>query len=68
LNPYIGLRGGYARFLGKNEALLGGLLGLELVKGEWYIIDAEVRASALFGSDAGGHVGVEPSLGASIAF
>ncbi len=68
LNPYLGLRGGYARFLSNNEVLLGGLLGLEIVKGEWYIIDADVRASALFGSDAGGHVGVEPSLGASIAF
>ena len=56
LNPYVGLRGGYARFLGKDEALLGGLLGLELLKGEWYVIDAEVAT------------GVEPSLGASIAF
>jgi hypothetical protein len=68
LNPYVGLRGGYARFLSNDEVLLGGLLGLEILKGEWYIIDAEVRTSALFGSDAGGHVGVEPSLGASIAF
>lgn len=68
LNPYVGLRGGYARFLTNDEVLLGGLLGLELLKGEWYVVDAELRASALFGSDAGGHLGVEPSLGASIAF
>jgi len=68
LNPYVGLRGGYARFLTRDEILLGGLLGLELIKGEWYVVDFEVRGNALFGSDAGGHVGVEPTLGASIAF
>jgi hypothetical protein len=68
LNPYVGLRGGYARFESKHEVLLGGMLGLELLKGEWYVLDADLRASALFGSDAGGHLGLEPSLGASIAF
>ncbi len=68
LNPYLGLRGGYARFLGNNEVLLGGTLGLEIVKGKWFVIDADVRSYALFASDAGGHLGLEPTLGASIAF
>jgi hypothetical protein len=68
LNPFLGLRGGYARFLGNNEILAGGMLGVEIVKTEWIVVDADVRAYALFASHAGGHLGVEPTLGASFAF
>jgi hypothetical protein len=68
LNPYVHARAGYARFLSRNEAVVGAGLGLELVKTEWLTIDVEGRGSVLFGSKAGGHVGVEPSLGASVAF
>jgi hypothetical protein len=67
-NPYLGLRAGYARFLQKNEALLGAALGLELVKSKRFLLDLEFRSYALFGSKAGGHVGLEPTLGASLAF
>jgi hypothetical protein len=68
LNPYVHARAGYARFLSRNEAVVGAGLGLEFVKTEWLTIDMEGRGSVLFGSKAGGHVGVEPSLGASVAF
>ena len=43
-------------------------LGLEILKKEWLTIDLEGRGAVLFGSKAGGHVGVEPSLGVSVAF
>ncbi len=69
LNPYLGVRGGYARLLGQDEILLGGQLGLELLKREWYVLDVELRSYVLFGSEAaGGHLGMEPTLGASVAF
>ncbi len=68
LNPYLGLRGGYARFLSNNEILLGGTLGVEIFKGKWFVLEADVRSYALFASDAGGHLGVEPSIGGTIAF
>ena len=68
LNPYLGLRVGYARFLSKNEIIAGGALGVELFKREWFLIDLDLRSYALFASSAGGHLGLEPSLGMSIAF
>jgi hypothetical protein len=68
LNPYLHARAGYARFLSRNEAVVGTGLGLELLKLEWLTIDIEGRGSVLFGSKAGGHVAAEPSLGASVAF
>jgi hypothetical protein len=68
VNPYFGLRGGYARFVGKDEILLGGGLGLEIVKTETFLLDSELRASALFGSDRGGHLGLEPTIGVNFAF
>jgi hypothetical protein len=68
LNPYLGLRGGYARFLGHNEIIAGGAVGLEIFKRDWLIVDADLRGYALFASKVGGHMGLEPSLGASVAF
>jgi len=68
LNPYLHGRAGYARFLSRNEAIVGAGLGLEILKREWLTLDLEGRGSVLFGSKAGGHVGVEPSLGVSVAF
>jgi len=67
-NPYLGFRAGYARFLERNEALLGVSVGLEIFKSKRFVLDAEFRSYALFGSKAGGHVGLEPTLGAAIAF
>lgn len=68
LNPYLHGRAGYARFLSRNEAVVGLGLGLELLKKEWLVVDLEGRGAVLFGSKAGGHVAVEPSLGVSVAF
>jgi hypothetical protein len=68
LNPYLHGRAGYARFLARNEAIVGAGLGLEILKKEWLTIDLEGRGSVLFGSKAGGHVGLEPNLGVSVAF
>lgn len=68
LNPYLHGRAGYARFLSRNEAIVGAGLGLEILKKEWLTLDVEGRGSVLFGSKAGGHVAVEPSLGLSVAF
>jgi hypothetical protein len=68
LNPYLHGRAGYARFLSRNEAIVGAGLGLEILKRDWLTVDLEGRGSVLFGSKAGGHVGVEPSLGVSVAF
>jgi hypothetical protein len=68
LNPYLGLRAGYARFLSKNEIIAGGALGVELLKRDWLILDLDLRSYALFASSAGGHLGLEPSLGLSVAF
>jgi hypothetical protein len=67
-NPYFGLRGGYAHFVGEDEILLGGGIGLEIFKTETFLIDSELRAYGLFGSDQGGHLGLEPSVGVSFAF
>jgi hypothetical protein len=67
-NPYFGLRGGYAHFVGKDEILLGGGLGLEIFKTETFLVDSELRAYGLFGSDRGGHLGLEPSVGVNFAF
>jgi hypothetical protein len=68
LNPYLGLRAGYARFLGKNEIIAGGALGVELFKRDWFLLELDLRSYALFASSAGGHLGLEPSFGASVAF
>jgi len=69
LNPYIGFRAGYARFLGKNEMTLGGTLGLELFRSKQFVIDSQVRIHALFGNgDVGTHVGVQPAIGFNVAF
>jgi hypothetical protein len=68
LNPYLHGRAGYARFLSRNEAVVGLGLGLELYQKEWLVVDLEGRSAVLFGSKAGGHVAVEPSLGVSVAF
>ncbi|HEY8942777.1 MAG TPA: DUF4349 domain-containing protein [Polyangiaceae bacterium] len=67
-NPYLGLRGGYARFLGRDEVIAGAALGLEVLKRDWLVIDFDVRSYALFASNSGGHLAIEPSAGLSVAF
>jgi hypothetical protein len=67
-NPYVGFRGGYARFLGNNEAAAGVTVGLEIFKTEMITVDAEIRAYGMFGSDAGAHLTMQPAIGANVAF
>ena len=47
LNPYLGYTLGYARFLGKNEGVLGVTLGLELVKTKAITVGSERARSRL---------------------
>ena len=68
LNPYFGARAGYARLLGENALALGGTLGVELVKTEFFLLDLQARAHALIGPDDGVHIGLEPSLGINFAY
>lgn len=68
LNPYLGLRGGYARFLGKNEGVGGVTLGVELFKSEFLLIDADLRLLGFFFGEPGAHAALQPTLGANFAF
>jgi hypothetical protein len=68
LNPYLGLRAGYARFLGENEAVAGATLGLELLKTDFLSIDADLRLLGFFLGEPGAHGAVQPTLGANVAF
>ncbi|HYP99881.1 MAG TPA: DUF4349 domain-containing protein [Polyangiaceae bacterium] len=68
LNPYLGWRVGYARFDHDNQALLGGTVGLELYKSDWFVIDAEARNYLAFIGDRGAHYVLNPALSAAISF
>jgi len=67
-NPYLGFRAGYARFLRRNEAAAGGVVGVEILRTEVVTVEAETRVYGFFGSSAGGHLGVQPALGVNVAF
>jgi len=67
LNPFLGLRAGYARIGGANEFALGGDLGLELWKTKYATIDADLRLLGLFGKGPS-ELGAEPTFGANVAF
>jgi hypothetical protein len=68
MSPFLGLSGGYARFEGRDEMLLGAALGLDIFKSEMVRIDLSLDASAMFGTKAGAHMALLPSLGIDIAF
>lgn len=68
LNPYLGVRGGFASFLGQSEIVLGGSLGLELVKLKELTLDLDLRSYALFADGAETHGVLQPALGLSVAF
>jgi hypothetical protein len=68
LDPFLGLRAGYARFEGRNEILLGALLGIDIFKTETVRIDLTMHGSTLFGTSAGAHAVVSPGLGFDVAF
>ena len=67
LNPYLGLRAGYARVSGANDLTAGATLGTEIWKNDYATIDADLRVLGLFGSD-GAEIGLQPTLGANVAF
>jgi len=67
LNPYLGLRVGYARVAGANDFAGAGTIGVELFKSRYATIDTDVRVLGLFGKP-GSELGIEPTLGANVAF
>jgi hypothetical protein len=68
LNPYLGFRFGYANVSSDDALLLGGSLGLELVRARFAVLDLQVRAHALIGTDGGTHVLLEPALALNLAY
>lgn len=68
LNPYVGLRGGYARIDGKNNALVAGTVGLELFRSKGFLLDLQARLHLFFGNGDGAHAGFQPTLGMNVAF
>lgn len=66
LNPYLGLRLGYARVSGSSWFAAGATAGVELWKNDYATIDCDLRALGLFGKDS--ELGLQPTLGASVAF
>ena len=67
LNPYLGLRVGYARVAGANDLAGAGTIGVELFKSRYATIDTDVRVLGLFGKP-NSELGIEPTLGANVAF
>ena len=67
LNPYLGLRAGYGRIAGANYFVGGGTIGVELFKSRYATIDTDLRVLGLFGQP-GSELGLEPTLGANVAF
>jgi len=65
LNPYLGLRLGYA-YVDTNRFVLQGEAGVELFKAKYVVIDANVRATGLIGKDS--DLGLVTGAGATIAF
>jgi len=68
LNPYIGLRTGYAHSPGQNLFPLGGTLGLELYKSERVLLGFETRAYAMIGREHGPDFVLEPALSLNFAY
>jgi hypothetical protein len=68
-NPYIGLRAGYARIADRNNALIAGNVGIELVRTRGFLLDLQARLHLFFGNpDDGAHAGIQPTLGLNVAF
>ncbi|MFI5302716.1 MAG: hypothetical protein ACHREM_31895, partial [Polyangiales bacterium] len=66
--PYLGFRAGYARRQGKDEAVVGGTLGLALIHTGAVSLDLDLRALAMFGSSDDAHLMLQPQLGFNVAF
>jgi hypothetical protein len=69
LNPYIGLRVGYQRMLGKDEMVAGGVFGLEIYKSKVFRLDLAGRIFGMFANkDVGGHLALSPTISMHVAF
>jgi hypothetical protein len=65
LNPYLGLRMGYA-YLDSSRFVIQGEVGVELFKSKYVVLDANARATGLIGADS--DVGLVTGIGATVAF
>lgn len=65
LNPYLGFRLGYG-YLDGSRFVLQGEAGVELFKSKYVILDANLRATGLIGSDT--DLGLVAGAGATVAF
>ncbi len=65
MNPYLGLRLGYAH-IDSHRFVLQGEAGVELFKAKYVVLDASVRATGLIGSDT--DLALVTALGATVAF
>lgn len=68
LNPYFGLRAGYANLNGDDAVALGGSLGLELVKTDFFFVELQTRLYALVATDQGTHVLFQPAAAFNFAY
>jgi len=68
LNPFLGLRMGYANLSGDGAFALGGSLGVELVKTELFALELDTKTMALVGTAQGTHVLLVPALTARAAY
>lgn len=68
LNPYLGIRGGYGRFDGNDQLIVGGAMGLEIFKFDAATSNLDLRALGAIGGDLGSHLILLPALGVNVAF
>lgn len=68
LNPYLGFRVGYANLSSDDALLLGGSLGLEIMRTSVVVLDLQARAYALVGAERGTHVLLQPALALNFAY
>jgi hypothetical protein len=66
LNPYLGLRAGYAHLDDASHLYLGGEAGVELYKHEYVLVDAFFRTAALLGQ--GGDFVLQGGLAVAFPF
>ncbi len=69
LNPYLGFRVGYLHARGNHEFSGAAVLGVELYRSRFVLVDSHLQTLALFGAEGLGlHAAVQPMLGVYFAF
>lgn len=68
LNPYLGLRGGYARVEATDQFVVGGTIGVEIFRAKAVTLELDSRFLEAFGGRLGNHLVIVPALGANFAF